>query len=352
MVREFAEADSISEIASPVFLATLVGEIRSLEREPMTTVGFSGTQFERLHLELASGEPTTFVLKHIHPERDATAWRSGGIAAREARLLGERALDRVWEVFDAPYLAYAFEGEASAVLMRDLSEHLFPDAREPITAEHEDALIDHLARLHAAFWESEARQLPWLAKAEFVYGFLAPSEIEMEEARGRRHPVFTAAREGWEVAHRMLPTVVSRLLSTPPIELAQTAVGLSRTILHGDAKVANFAMLPDGRVSAFDWATICEGCPTIEIGWYVSVNATRLTRSKEEIFGVYRTALERHLGRELSNAMWQRMYDAAILGGAMVLLWNKALNVKKGVPDAAAEWKWWVGELERLSAAR
>src|SRR5262245_13643348 len=104
MNRRVAQAQSISEIASPAFLGDRIGEVRSLERESMATVGFSGTEFERLHVELADGSRTTLILKHIHPERDVTAWRTGGVG-REARLLAEPSLDAVWDVFDSPYLA-------------------------------------------------------------------------------------------------------------------------------------------------------------------------------------------------------------------------------------------------------
>ncbi len=347
MDRRFAQATSIAELASPAFLGDLLGEVRSLERESMATVGFSGTEFERLRVDLADGSRRTLVLKHIHPERDVTVWRTGGVA-REARLLADRALDDVWEAFDPPYLAYAFDVDASAVLMRDLSAHLFPEVREPITRADEDALIDALAALHAVFWNREARAWPWLAKGEFMYGFLAPGEIEKEESLGRTHRLFGPVKEGWALAHQQLPRSVSTLMASPPAELARITDGLPRTIIHGDAKVANFAILPNGRVSAFDWAMIADGCATLDIGWYVAVSASRLTRSKEEVFAAYRVALERRLDHSLGDALWARMYEAAILGGASVLLWNKALNMKKGLPGAVEEWNWWVGALERL----
>jgi hypothetical protein len=41
------------------------------------------------------------------------------------------------------------------------------------------------------------------------------------------------------------------------------------------------------------------------------------------------------------------MVTAGIAAGAGMLLWSKALALAEGAPDAAAEWDWWVGELER-----
>ena len=345
----FAQATDIAALASIEFLTSVVGEVRDVTRAPMHSIGFSGTRFERLRVVMADGYTRSLVLKHIDPRQDLTVRRSGGVSGREARVLGERALDPIWDVFEAPYLAYAVEGDVSAVLMHDLAEHLLPDVREPLAAHQEEALVRRLAMMHARFWESSARALPWLARAEFVYGFLAPGELAVEETRGPLPTVMVAARQGWTLAQRMLPPAVTRLVTSPPADLSGVTAGLPRSILHGDTKVANFALLPHGRVAAFDWAIVCEGCPTIDIGWYVAVNASRLTRSKEAVFGLYRSALQEHLGRTLTDAMWGRMYDAAVLGGAMVLLWNKALNVQKGVAGASEEWDWWVAQLERLA---
>src|SRR5262245_44845506 len=237
MDRRFAQATSISELTRADFLSGLLGETRSVEGESMTTVGFSGTRFERLRIALADGSRTTLVLKQIHPAEDVTAWRTGGVA-REARLLAQRALDDVWEAFDPPYIAYACEVGVSAVLMRDLSAHLFPDVREPITRAGEDALLESLATLHATFWNRDLRAIPWIAKGEFIYGFLAPGEVVQEESRGHTHRLFAAVKEGWRLAHEQLPPTVSTLLASPPVELARITDGLPRTVIHGDTKVA------------------------------------------------------------------------------------------------------------------
>lgn len=349
MHRSFLQATSISDLGSPAFLTSLLGEVRAVEREAMTTVGFSGTEFERIQVQLEEGGLRTLVLKHIHPERDVTARRTGGIA-REARLLADRSLDDVWRTFEPAYLAYAFDVDASAVLMDDLSAHLFPDVREPITRADEDAIIDALAALHAGFWNREARTTRWLAKGEFMYSFLTPYAIEQDESLGHTHRLYAAAKEGWTLAHQQLPRSVSTLLALPPGDLTQMTDGLPRTIIHGDPKVANFAILPNGRVSAFDWAMMADGCATFDLGWYVAVSASRLTRSKDDVFAAYRATLERHLGQSLDDALWTRMYDAAVLAGAAVLLWNKALNMKNRLPGAIAEWHWWVNALEGVAS--
>jgi hypothetical protein len=101
-VRAFKQASNISEMISAEFLTTLFGKIRSIEREPMKTVGFSGTAFERVRLDLVNGERIALVVKDVDPEQDATVWLTGRVAAREARLLAEPRLHGVWDVFDPP----------------------------------------------------------------------------------------------------------------------------------------------------------------------------------------------------------------------------------------------------------
>lgn len=55
-------------------------------------------------------------------------------------------------------------------------------------------------------------------------------------------------------------------MDAPAFELSWLWDGLPRTLLHGDARVANFALLPGQRVTAFDWALIGAGPATIDLG--------------------------------------------------------------------------------------
>jgi aminoglycoside phosphotransferase (APT) family kinase protein len=130
--------------------------------------------------------------------------------------------------------------------------------------------------------------------------------------------------------------------------LAAACAGLPATLLHGDAKVANFAILPSGRVAAFDWQLLGTGPATLDIGWYLAVNASRLTRPKEQVLARYRDLLESCLATHLPDALWHRLVSLGILCGALMLLWSKALALEEsGSPAAAAEWDWWVARLEQ-----
>jgi hypothetical protein len=112
--------------------------------------------------------------------------------------------------------------------------------------------------------------------------------------------------------------------------------------------VANFALLADGRVAAFDWAMVGTGPCAIDVGWYLAVNASRLTGSKEEVLSRYRALLETALGHKLSAQLWSRLEDIAVVSGTRMLLWSKALGLDLARPGAAEEWKWWVDRLAAI----
>ena len=121
---------------------------------------------------------------------------------------------------------------------------------------------------------------------------------------------------------------------------------MPRTLIHGDVKVANFAFLPDARVAAFDWAMMGNAPASYDLGWYVAVNASRLTRSKEDVLGLYRSALDNRLPTPLPSDVWQALERAGIVAGARMLLWSKALAVEAGRAGAVEEWQWWSDRLE------
>jgi aminoglycoside phosphotransferase (APT) family kinase protein len=134
-------------------------------------------------------------------------------------------------------------------------------------------------------------------------------------------------------------------MTAPGESLAPLWRDLPRTLLHGDTKVANFAVLPDGRVSAFDWSFVGAGPATLDLGWYLAMNATRLARSKESVMERYRELLEEALGRTIPAGEWERMTDLAVWCGARSMLWSKALALESGRDGAEEEWQWWADRL-------
>lgn len=335
-------------------LATLLGPISGVEREALipNAAGFSNSRHELLHVRREGSPPMTLRLKRTHIGRDWIArLMRDEPPGREAALLAEPKLAAAWDAFARPHLAYAVEGSEVGLLMEDHSAHVLPDVREPIARELEERLLGAIATLHARFWESPALSLPWLARAEGFAEVLGPVQARDEEAlRTAPASIRNGVRAGWEDALRLLPPEVALRLQRPSDEAWARWADLPRTLIHGDSKVANFAFLPEGRVAAFDWTNLGAAPATLELGWYVAVNGTRLTRGKDELIARYRELLEARLGRTLDAALWERMVDAAIYSGARMLLWSKALGLRENTDYRRSDWAWWVEKLERWCA--
>ena len=141
--------------------------------------------------------------------------------------------------------------------------------------------------------------------------------------------LITAIRGCWMagIASMVLPL---------PMRMGSLEAFISSTrarISHGDAKLANFAWPAGGRVAAIDWAGVAAAPLGRVLGYYLAVN-----RRGDETLAAYR----RLLPIELTDPEWQRHVDAAILVGALTLLWQKALA------GDAAELDWWVERVEAL----
>jgi len=334
-------------MAEPDVLARVLGPVAEVQASNLATSGFSGSTHRRLAVRLADGGTRSLVLKRTRVADDWLSSQTGDRVGREGLLLSEPALNRVWDAFACPYLAWSSSDGDVGLLMEDLTPYLLPDVREPIGEEQEERLLGALAAMHTAFWESPTLSLPWLARPDQLFGLLNAATLETMAERGFPHAVLGRAHAGWSAAFRRLPERVSALLREPPESLAARGTHLPRTLTHGDFKVANFALMPDGRVAAFDWAVMGAGPVATELGWHLAVNATRIPGPKEDSIARYRKALESALGHALDGAFWKDTVENAVLAGGAMLLWSKALALDSGAARARGEWDWWV---ERLAA--
>jgi hypothetical protein len=337
------------ECSDPDVLARVLGPIDELTRWPLDSIGFSGASFERLHLRLRSGEARTLMLKRVPLRGDWISIRTGDDIGRTAALLAAPDLTGVWEVFHCPYVAYASDGEEMTLLMEDVGEHLFPDERAPLAEEAEDALLGVLALLHARFWEAPALEADWLATVPSRLDLLGPGDWVEHAIPQPPDMLREAIPRGWNAALSRLPPELRRGMTAPGESLAPLWRDLPCTLLHGDTKVANFAVLPDGRVSAFDWSFVGAGPATLDLGWYLAMNATRLARSKQAVMERYRELLEKTLVRTIPAGEWERMADLAVWCGARSMLWSKALALESGRNGAEEEWRWWEDRLGSAS---
>jgi hypothetical protein len=327
-------------------LESVFGALESVVVRPFAPTGRSGAVLQRVDVHMSGGGCESLVLKRIRISEDVTAYRTDDLIGRQAALLSDPRFQSVWDLFVCPYRAYAMtEGEVG-LLMTDLSAWLLPDVNAPLELVEEERLLSALARLHARFWESEALEAEWLARPTQLMRLLGP-EASTETTARPAEPLIQLVREGWARALAHLPPPVRGVLCRPAEELARVlSAELPETLLHGDSKVANFAITPEG-VAAFDWSLVGRGPCTVDLGWYLAVNSGRLARPKLDVLAHYRSLLEASLDRCLAEAEWRRFVAFAIAYGARMLMWEKALGLASGGPSARDEWDWWVGAIEQ-----
>jgi hypothetical protein len=298
----------------------------------------SGARFERVDID---GEP--HVVKFLHVDDDWIMRSTGDLACRPVTVWRAGLLDLVPTCIDHAVVGAATglgrNGWGAALLMRDVSAWLVPEGDEPVPLDRHLRFLDDMAALHAAFWgwTDTVGLTPELHR----YTEFSAANMSVEEGRGWPDAVPRLIVEGWarfpSVAGDVAEAVLE--LTTDPTPLARALQRCPRTFLHGDWKMGNLGARPDGTTVLLDWALPGEGCPTLELAWYLALNAARLPQTKEDAAQAYRSSLEGH-GVD-TGPWWNEALDLALLAGSVWFGWEKALG------GPGPELTWWI---ERAAA--
>jgi hypothetical protein len=335
---------SISDLLSESGLTRIVGPLRSVMVAPLVSNGTTRSAFQTLYVTLETGETRRFVAKHIDLNADWTAVFSGDRIGREALILEDPECKSVWIPFRCPYVGFAAQGMTICLLMHDLTACVWPTERSPLPVGSEESLIVALAEMHAAFWHTSLVTRPWLAQPHSLADL---SRVIPRDSKGIQHPFAARVSRGWELVHQLLPARVNELLALPGDAICRAFGSSGVTLLHGDAKIANFAFHRDGSVSAFDWALLGAGPVAIEMGWYIARNARTLSRSKEDTLKAYHNHLIMIRPESREDLQFDDFLRHSIVWGALRHLWRKALALDAAEPGSELEWEWWA---EHLSA--
>jgi hypothetical protein len=292
----------------------------------------SGVGFERVTI---GGE--AFILKYVHIDDDWTmrffgettcipvdVWRSG---------LMDAAVERIDHATVAVAGGLGRDGLGGALLMRDVGPAMVPAGDDPLPLAHHLQLLDDLAALGARLWNwrDDVGLLPlanrWQAFNDTV--------IAAEEARGFPDAVPRIAREGWaRFDGRAAPAVRDLVqgLRRDLRPLVDAVATTPLTFLHGDWKLGNLGIGPDGRTVLLDWTYCGAGPICFELAWYLAINRARLPHTKDDAIAALRASLERH-GVDTSG-WWERQLGLCLLGGLVLFGWEKAFG-------ADEEFGWW-----------
>ena len=299
-------------------------------REPMKTAdSLSSATFERL---VIGGE--RFVVKYVSTANDWIMRATGDVACRPLWMWRTGTLDLLPDCIDPLVVDVAHDVTTgvTAQLMPDVSELFVPEGSGPLPLDQHHRFIDHMAALHATFWN-------WQGPAELTplanrYTALAPMTAQVEAELGNPDGVPSILVALWQHLGVVAPELaeLSLALTNQPDVLVDAFMETPMTLIHGDWKAGNLGSRPDGRTIVVDWAIpgLAPGC--VDLGWYLAVNCDRLPESKEATITGYRDALGRH-GIDVAD-WFDRQLELALLGAFVQLGWSKT----NGLPEL----QWWV----------
>ena len=309
-------------------VAQLLADVSA--REPMS--GVPGTTESTLERVTIGGQQ--WVVKHIDLARDWTAHASGIIGAPVVAMWRSGLLDRLPDCLNQPIVGVASEPGRTSVLMHDVSQWLVPSTDEPITLAQHVRFVDHMAQLHAAFWEAggEIEVVPLMHR----YLDLSPWLTIAERSIGSTMRIPQLVGEGWDSLAEVAPVAANIVtpLAWDPGPLVCALAATPATFVHGCLKFDNMGTDADGRTVLLDWELPGRAPACSDLAWYLAINCRRLPQSKEDTIAAYRDALERH-GVDTVPGWWDRQLALCLLGGLVQFGWEKALG------GYDAELAWW-----------
>jgi hypothetical protein len=294
----------------------------------LDSVGKSGAGLDRLRID---GRP--YVVKYLDANTDWILRAAGVDEPPTVQLWRRGLLERLPACMNQPIVGVAQEGSVSAILMRDVEAWLVPAGETAIALDQHLRFLDHMAALHASFWDSDDEIDVVSLRARYLE--LSPHTSAREEALGSPHPVPPLIAKGWPLLAEVAPEAAAIVtpLVTDPEPLLDALAGTPQTFVHGDWKLDNLGTDPEQRTILLDWAMPGRAPALSDLAWYLAINCRRLPHSKDDAIDAYRAALERH--GVSTRTWWDRQLGLCLLGGLVLFGWDKAFG---GYDE---ELRWW-----------
>jgi hypothetical protein len=302
---------SVDELLDPETLGRLLSKpVTRVEDHPMN--GHSGLAGGQLsYVETDAGR---LVLKRMSIASDWIMFASDDKYCRSIRLWQYGFLDQLSPNLEHRIIACARDGEGWAILMDDLTGHVYAWDR-PMEAKLVTVFLDVLSIIHATYWNDPRLKEPHL-------GLCNPAQLldqsSLPMAQKYKHLSMGLipewVRVGWKVMEALLePDVFEQLhnLSENPQPLFDSLTQYSFTLLHGDYRAENLAYLK--QPVAIDWQEATCSLMTIDLAWFVRQDFVRETMGQVHAVNYYRQRLEANLGQPFDDTIWQAMVDLGFL---------------------------------------
>jgi hypothetical protein len=190
-------------------------------------------------------------------------------------------------------LALEKQGDEVLMVLEDLNESGFAGRRNYVSATELRACLQWLAHFHATFMGAQPDGLWEIG----TYWHLATRPDELERLD--------------DLALKKTAGIIDRQLNESPFQ----------TLVHGDAKLANFCFSKDGsQVAAVDFQYVGGGCGMKDVAYFISscLNETESEQQEEALLNAYFTQLRAALTAKGSaldldalEASWRELYPVA-----------------------------------------
>ena len=347
--------------------------------------GWSGSR-----LTVLQRGPERFILKRTSAASDWIVRATQDVALREG-FVANAGL-RLAEPLTAPYLGVGSDGEAIAILMPDLSDGLIawdePAGGPVVGPATVDRVVDAIACLHAMRWADYRPTTadwgwPWCPLRERLLLLSRPSA---ERYRAEGLEVGERFLAGWDAFERLASPSARSIVSglaLDPSPLLRALGRLPATGLHGDLKLANVALLDDGRVALIDWQMMSLAPVAVELGWLLVSNSATLPIGPDELLASYRRSAQRAArvslrlgapwpdrddtdqpiltlpprGLDATIGDWDAQLDLTWIVGLLLRGWRKGLDAEAGAIlgsgiAAADDLAWWCDRAVEAAARR
>jgi hypothetical protein len=248
-------------------------------------------------------------------------------------------MDEVPPEIDHTVVGMAVDGEGDeavlTVVMRDVGDRLIPEGDHRVTLDQHLALLDGLAALSARHWgwRDHVALCPMANKLRvFAPDNMAP-ELTVDDPDQVPVPV-RVADQGWRRLSERAPQLAEAVFAihADPAPLSRALAATPSTFLHGDWKMGNLGVHPDGRTILLDWTLPGEGPCCYDLAWYLALNRARLPMSKQDTIAAFRQRLER---RGIATEAWfDQQLRLSLLAIMATFGWEKALGDEQ-------ELRWW-----------
>jgi hypothetical protein len=326
----FANLDPAWLNAALARLGADAPEVVSVE---VASVTFTGATTDMARLRISYAEdgnpgPSTLIakargLRDLQRQMD----QAMGLFEREARFYASFA-DQV--PVRTPRCWFVGDGDTAPLLLEDLGDQRMGDQMEGMALTDAEAMMDALADLHAAFWESDRLVEPWLAApAEGAYAAMISQLVASGAAT-------LAERFSDCVSTELMSTIVDWSGNWTGI-LARLVEG-PQTLIHNDTRLDNLFFLRDGTPCLIDWQITGRSRGTQDVG-----NLLAGSMDGDDLSTHWEALLRRYHDRLVEGGVSAYSYNQCVehyrqsviypLGAGMALLGAMDIGDGRGLGD-------------------